>query len=137
MRRVQNRETDNPQAPPGKETDTTAHPRTEKPNQTDQTGRTPSGAYPEKSTIGTNTEERTENHEETKINDYISKHVVNKYIHATLNVLKAADTKEEMTKKICIILKNLLATMENTRAEPESSKKGEKETQEKPKPNHG
>ena len=136
VRRHKNQGADKPQAPPGNESEKIAHDQTEKAN---QSRRPPSTECPNKVAIGTNTEEihKPVNQDETKENDNTIKNLVNKYIHATLRVMNAADTKEDMIKKICIILKRLMATMENTRSESEMNRQAEGVTQEGNKINHG
>ena len=81
---------------------------------TNQPERPPSGECKSKVNLGTNTEEIQANQaqDERRGTEYISKKLVNRYVHNTLKVLKTEESKEDMIKKICIILKKLMATTE-------------------------
>ena len=109
--------------------------------QTNRANKPPSTECKNKVTIGINTDEnenpRSENQEKNKEDDNISRKRVIRYVHATLKVMKAANTKEDMITKICIILQKLMATMDNTAPESEINSQAGDAIQDGNTPNHG
>ena len=107
VQKCRNQGTDNPHIPrndpkPGQEA-----------SQQRKPDNPPPGEHPTTATIGTNTDEINTDGKRDDKNEHISKKLVNNFVHTTLRVIKDEDTKEDMVKKIIILLRRLMAIMKH------------------------